>query len=131
MTCVEKIMGQELKLNPNAIVGIVRNALRNATQQHQVNVRVNPADVEMLRKNERKLLDVLARANTIEIREDEEVARGGCIVMTELGTIDASLAQQIEAIKSIIDDEMLNGDPNAELMDPAGFEEEEDYEDAY
>lgn len=104
--CVEKILGQELKLNPDAVVGIVRATLRDATQQREINVRVHPADVDILRKNQRRLLDMLARAGNIEIREDEAVRRGGCIVVTEQGTIDATLDRQLAAIEEALRDEL-------------------------
>lgn len=107
--CVEKILGQEIKLNPDAVAGMVRMTLQDARQQREIIVRVHPEDVEYLNKNKRKLLEVLARANTIEIREDATIARGGCIVLTELGMIDASLERQLDAIQSAVEEEYRLG----------------------
>jgi type III secretion system HrpE/YscL family protein len=127
--CVEKILGQELKMHPDAIVGIVRNTLRDATQQREITVRVNPEDAEALRKNSRRLLDVLARANNIEVREDPTIARGGCVIITELGTIDASLDRQLKAIAAALDVELNNaGDP---LPEEEEGEQSSDAEEGY
>lgn len=104
--CVEKVLGQELKLHPDAVIGIVRNTLRDATQQREIIVRIHPDDAETLRKNQRRLLDVLARATAIEVRDDPAVARGGCVVVTELGTIDASLDRQLRAMEAVLQDEL-------------------------
>ena len=109
VTCVEKIIDDELKQNPESIVGIVRSALRDARQQREIIVRVHPQDAEALRKDERRLLEMLARANTIEVREDASVRRGGCIVGTELGTIDASLNRQLEALSTALASELADG----------------------
>ena len=125
--CVEKILGQELKLNPDAVVGIVRNTLRDATQQREINVRVHPADVDILRKNQRRLLDMLARAGNIEIREDQAVRRGGCIVVTEQGTMDASLDRQLAAIEEALKDE-LEGIQHGRAPTVEDGESEEGYE---
>jgi type III secretion system HrpE/YscL family protein len=108
-TCVEKLLGQEIKLHPDAVVGIVRNALRDAGQQREIIVRVHPSSAEEVRKNHRRLLDVLARANQVEVREDPSVSPGGCIVVTELGTIDASLERQLQAIEAALDLELQRG----------------------
>jgi type III secretion protein L len=125
--CVEKVIGEELKQRPDSIVGIVRSALKDATQQREINVRVHPADAEALRRNQRKLLDVLARANLLEVREDDTVARGGCIVITELGTIDASLERQLAGIEAALQAELDNPSTNAELDEiEASLEEEEE-----
>ena len=110
VTCVEKIIGQELKANPEAIVGVVRNALIDARQQREIIVRVNPADVSALEKNQNKLLEILARANAVEIREDASITRGGCMVMTELGAIDAQLERQLEALATALGAELTESD---------------------
>jgi type III secretion system HrpE/YscL family protein len=128
--CVEKILGQELKLHPDAIVGIVRNALVDARQQREIIVRVHPDDVDQLKKNQGRLLEKLARASAIEIRADAAVTRGGCIVVTELGTIDATLQRQLEAIETALNQEMREGDPNAPMTEESiDSEEEEAFDD--
>jgi type III secretion protein L len=123
-TCVEKVLGQELRLNPDAVIGLVRNTLRDATQQREIIVRIHPDDAEHLRKNQRRLLDVLARASQIEVRDDQAVSRGGCIVLTELGTIDASLERQLAALESALQHELAAGP-----SDEDQGESEEEYED--
>ena len=107
--CCEKIIGQELQQNPQAILGVVRNALAHARQQREILVRINPADADVLQKNRNRLLEILARAQSVEIREDASVTRGGCVVVTELGTIEASLERQLEALASALDDELREG----------------------
>lgn len=118
--CVEKIIGQELQQAPEAIVGVVRTALLDARQQREVIVRVNPDDAETLRRQQPRLLEVLARANTIDVRPDPGITRGGCVVATELGTIDATLERQLEALVAAVEAELGNGGGEAEL-----FEDEE------
>ena len=121
--CVEKIIGKELRAEPRTIISIVRAALKDATQQREINVRVNPEDVETLRSNQRRLFDVLARAGKVEIREDESVRRGGCIVVTELGTIDASLDRQLAALDLALHDELNANEDDA----PDEHYDDEDY----
>ena len=121
--CVEKIIGKELRTEPRTIISIVRAALKDATQQREINVRVNPDDVETLRSNQRRLFDVLARAGKVEIREDESVRRGGCVVVTELGTIDASLDRQLAALDLALHDELNANEEEA----PNDHYDDEDY----
>jgi type III secretion protein L len=125
--CVEKVLGQEIKLNPDAVTGIVRMTLADARQQREIIVRVHPEDVESLNKNKRKLLEILARANSIEIREDQTITRGGCIVLTELGMIDASLDRQLDAIKAAVEEEYRLGSSGDE--EEAYSDEQQDPED--
>ncbi|MCB9654206.1 MAG: type III secretion system stator protein SctL [Deltaproteobacteria bacterium] len=126
-TCVSEIIGEALKMTDDAIVEIVRRALRDTRQQREVIVRVNPDDVEMLRRNERRLLEMLARANTIDIREDPTVDRGGCIVVTELGTIDATLDKQLDALEAALETELADAPSDASNAKD-GFGSSEEYD---
>lgn len=119
--CVERILGQELKLDPDAIIAIVRNALQDARQQREIIVRAHPDDVESLKNKQGRLLEMLARANSIEIRADNAIRRGGCIVVTELGTIDASLDRQLTALENALEEELRDGDSNG----PSGYDQNE------
>lgn len=107
--CCEKILGEELQQNPSAILGVVRNALSHARQQREILVRVNPSDQDVLQKNRNKLLEILARAQSVEIREDASISRGGCVVVTELGTIEANLERQLHALATALQDELREG----------------------
>jgi type III secretion protein L len=118
--CCAKIIGQELKQHAESIVGVVRSALAEARQQREIIVRVNPYDVEALEKSKGKLLEMLARANVIEIRPDASVTRGGCVVATELGTIDATLERQLDALAQALGAEMAEG--GASFDDDGGDE---------
>lgn len=108
--CVEKIIGEAVKIDSTLIVGVVRRALLDARQQREIIVRVNPADVRALDTNRNKLLEILARANAVEIREDASITRGGCMIMTELGAIDAQLERQLEAMEAALQAELTEAD---------------------
>jgi type III secretion protein L len=124
--CVEKVLGQEIKSSPDAVVGVVRTALQDARQQREIIVRVHPTDAENLRKNQRRLLEVLARASTIEVREDPSVTQGGCFVVTELGVIDASLERQLAAIEAAVEEEFREGGYAASYGEESELDPEDD-----
>ena len=46
---------------------------------------------------------VIDRTKRIIFKEDEAILKGGCIVETEVGTIDAQLETQVEAIKKALE----------------------------
>ena len=49
----EKLVGQELAQNPEAIVGVVKLALAGIGDREQVSIRVNPADYDKVREDDR------------------------------------------------------------------------------
>ena len=85
----EKILARELALAPGAVVDIVRAALAAAANRTPLVVRVHPDDVEIVR----------AARPELTVHAEPAVARGGCLVDTEVGTIDARLDVQLAAIE--------------------------------
>jgi len=86
-------------LAPEVVCRIAAEALESARDRCEIELRVNPADAETLRAQEPRLLEVLARARAVAIREDPAVGRGGVIVETEAGTVDARIETRLDALR--------------------------------
>lgn len=95
----EKILGRELALSPEAVADVAAEVLRGVGAARQVTIRCHPDDLAALERGRPRLLERSARAQALVLRADERVGRGGCVVETELATIDARLATQLEAIE--------------------------------
>lgn len=97
----EKIIGQQIQENDAAIVEIIRQALDSAIG-NKILVRVNPADIEKVKAHQPALVGHVEATKTISFKEDEMVKQGGCVVESEIGTIDAQLETQLVAIKKAL-----------------------------
>jgi type III secretion protein L len=95
----EKVIGAELSSRPEAIAAIVSQALRTVRHQREINIRVHPSHVAALEAQKQTLLGVLTRARDVVVRGDESVRPGGCVIESELGTLDADLNTQIEMLQ--------------------------------
>jgi type III secretion protein L len=102
----EKILGRELSLRPDAVVDVAAEALRLTGEPREVLLRVNPDDLAALERGKPRLVEKCRTASAVSFRADEKVGRGGCIVETELGVVDARLSTQLEAIERA-----LKGEP--------------------
>jgi type III secretion protein L len=95
----ERILERELTTNPETVVDIAAAALRQAGAPRDVLLRVHPDDLKALERGRPRLLERCARAEAVQFRADPTIGRGGCIVETELGTVDARLPVQLDAIE--------------------------------
>lgn len=95
----EKILGRELQLRPEAVADVAAEALSSVGAAEQVTVRCHPDDLAALERGRPRLLERCARAHAVSFRTDGKVGRGGCIVETELATVDARLTTQLDAIE--------------------------------
>lgn len=97
----KKVIGREFTENDKAILNVIRLALSDAVGD-KIMVKVNPEDFEKVKKNEKELLKSIDNSAVLSFREDEEVKPGGCVVDTDIGTIDAQLETQLGAIKKAL-----------------------------
>jgi flagellar biosynthesis/type III secretory pathway protein FliH len=44
-------------------------------------------------------MEKIGRLKDIAIREDAEIRRGGCVIQTESGTVDAQLETQLQLLE--------------------------------
>jgi type III secretion protein L len=96
----EKVIGSELEQRPEALVGMIKRTLHDkARQRRSLLLRVNPADLEVVRNERHRLMDALVRASDLSIREDEDISPGGVMIETEAGSIDARLETQLDALE--------------------------------
>lgn len=116
----ERILHQHIAMEPSVVLDMTRNAITRIVNRESVTVRVNPADIETMRENR----DNLMMFNDIEhmrVIEDQRVDRGGVVMETESGTIDAKVSTQLrEARRLLAVDEPLQlpSSPDEALLHP-------------
>jgi flagellar assembly protein FliH len=91
----EKIVGAALEIDPELLVGIVTGALRRATARDHLVLEVNPADHELVSAVADGAAASLGGITRLEVLSERRVPRGGCVVRTGEGEIDARVAEQL------------------------------------
>ncbi len=99
MKAAKRIVGKELEAFPETIVDIVIQAITPIAQSHKVTIFVNKEDKEHLEKEKPRLKEILQEAEILSIQEKSDVSRGGCIIQTEAGMINATIENQWRALE--------------------------------
>jgi flagellar biosynthesis/type III secretory pathway protein FliH len=98
----EKILAEQLSLEPERVLRVAQRALKSVCWCRAIVVRAHPADVAVMEKNRATLVKELSELNEIEIVADARQTRGGCIVESEIGEIDATLDTQLDALQKAL-----------------------------
>jgi type III secretion protein L len=98
----EKIVGRTLEGDPEIINDVVSQAIRTLRQQKNVTVRCNEDDLRILKKNEKEFVEQMGQGGVINFVEDAKIARGGCMIESEVGIVDARLETQLKTIQKIL-----------------------------
>lgn len=95
----KKIVGREIELSEETIADIVSQCLKSVSQHKKITIYVNKKDLDPLEKNRTRLKEIFESLEILSIRERSDIARGGCVIETEVGIINAQLENQWIALE--------------------------------
>lgn len=96
---VVKIMSENQK---SVIMSNVLQALKKVKGSGDVTLRVNLADVKITTEHIKDFIRQVENIKNISVVEDSSVEKGGCIVETDFGAIDARISSQLNELETQI-----------------------------
>lgn len=99
ISSIKKIIGKELETNPDTIASIVLNNLKTMTQYKNFSIFVNPEDLNIIEKAKPEIRKILEYASFISITAKEDIEKGGCVIETEAGIVNARLDVQLQILE--------------------------------
>lgn len=90
-----RIVRARIEAGDPVVARALAEALDAAPDGQPIRARVHPDDVGAVRDE----LNDLVERRRVEIEADEEIERGGCVVEAPGGTIDASVATALDAMR--------------------------------
>ena len=106
LALARKILSASLEVQPELVVDVVRSALRRVAERDRLVVEVNPDDFALLRTEIEGVADSLGGFHGLEVVAERRVARGGCLLRTTEGEIDAGIDEQLERAAEIVRNEL-------------------------
>lgn len=96
---VIKVISENQK---NVVINNVIQALRKLRSRGDVVIRVNLEDLELTSEHIKEFMRMVENVRSITVLEDSTVDRGGCIIETDFGEIDARISSQLKEIEEKI-----------------------------
>jgi flagellar assembly protein FliH len=102
----EKVVSGTIEAQPERVVDVVRGALRCLVDRERVTVQVNTLDLELVREAIEPLASTLGGIDNIEVQEDRRVSRGGALVRSAAGEVDATIETKLERAREVLEAEL-------------------------
>ena len=99
VSIAEKIIGEEMQVNKDTVLNIVKSAMQKVKSSEEVTLKVNPDDLDYVNENKEVFSRLVEGLKNLEVISDPRVDRGGCMIETNLGSADARVSTQLEAIE--------------------------------
>jgi flagellar assembly protein FliH len=89
----------DLPISVPMVEAAVRDALSQVEGTAQLTIRLHPADLELLQNAGSPILSTSDDQGNVRFLGSPEVTRGGCLVQTRFGTVDARRETKFDLIK--------------------------------
>ena len=86
----------------NVVMQNVLQSLRRVKGRGDVTIRVNLADVQLTSEHTKDFMEAVESIKNITVAEDSSVEKGGCIIETDFGAIDARISSQLNELEQKI-----------------------------
>ncbi len=96
---VVKVISENQK---NVVINNVVQALRKLKSRGDVVIRVNLADLDLTTDHVKDFMKMVENVKSVTVLEDSSVDRGGCVIETDFGQIDARISSQFKEIEEKI-----------------------------
>lgn len=98
----EKIIQKAIANQPDLFEGIIDEAIAKVTDKDKVIIRVNPAQIDTVRKYKDRLLERINDIKSLEFQDDPKIENGGCMIETKLGYVDATLSIKLATLQNAL-----------------------------
>jgi flagellar assembly protein FliH len=103
MALAGKIVAAAVAADPELVVEAVRGALRGLVDRERVTVLVHPDDLELVRGAMGGLVATLGGIEHAEVQAERRVGRGGAVVRTPDGDVDARVETKLERAREVVE----------------------------
>lgn len=101
----KRILEADVSIDKSVIVKIAKKAISKVTEAERIKLRVNPADIEEVKNHFDEISSYGGGISHIGIISDPKVERGGCLIDSEAGSVDAQISVQLEEYQKALKEE--------------------------
>ena len=91
-----------MPVTADMVEAVVVEAVRQAEGSAEITVQLHPEDLALLRLHHSALLNGLPASGPVRFAASSEVTRGGCLVQTRFGVIDARRETKLEQLRQTL-----------------------------
>jgi len=96
----EMVVHQEISQDKRVILSVLKAAFRNIVERENIKIRINPDDYQYMVEIKTDFINSMDGVRNVFFEEDGSISRGGAVIETSSGEVDARISEQLNEIKS-------------------------------
>jgi flagellar assembly protein FliH len=102
----ERVVAGAIAVAPERLLDTVRGALRTIIERERVTLLVHPEDLDLMRSAVADVAGALGGIEHFEVQEERRVGRGGAVLRTALGEVDARIETKLGRVRAVVEQEL-------------------------
>lgn len=99
LSIARQVIHCEVSLNRELVLTTIDKALRAAVRCDHYHIKVHPDDLALVIDKKPLFIASINGLESITTEGDPQIARGGCLVESDLGAVDATIEGQLDEIR--------------------------------
>ena len=99
LAIARKVVCREIEMDKEVVMCVAREALAKVDDAVEIKIKMSPSDLQFIEKAKYQLSDLIDKIDNVTLEAEENIQRGGCILETNLGEIDARIEKQLQAVE--------------------------------
>lgn len=109
LAIAQRVVQAELSIGNDVVARTVQQAIQMAVSAEEFHIMVNPDDLQAVQEHKPLFIASLSGLSNIEFVPDPAITRGGCVLESPFGRVDATIEAQMEAISTCLQDAIRGG----------------------
>lgn len=106
VSVARRIVGACAEMRREPVLLAVSDCLGYLRDRTRVTVKVNPKDLDSVREHRKEWVEAVEGIGTLTVEADPAVARGGCVLETDAGDVDARVEERLAMLHAALLEEL-------------------------
>lgn len=102
----KRIVGACAEMRREPVLLAVSDSLGYLRDRTRVIIKANPGDLDVVKEHRKEWLESIEGIGTLTIEADPAVARGGCVLETDAGDVDARIEERLAMLHAALLEEL-------------------------
>lgn len=98
----ERIIKHEIEKDDKVILNILHESLEYVANETEITIKLNPDDYNIVKEYKKDITSSLTEIKNLKFEPDEKITRGGCLIETNSGEVDARLETKLEELERVL-----------------------------
>jgi len=106
LAIAERVVSHEISVNEETLLGVLKVALEKVVDQEKIKIRINKSDLQLINESGYHISELTNNIKYVDIEGDDTISKGGCVIETGFGSIDARIESQLQTVGDLLRSEM-------------------------